>query len=74
MRQSGDYFNRFRKESMWCFGQSDWEKLWKEIFSESKIEVKTKVYERKDGKDFANRRHDGDGSGRVTMEWYIRRL
>ena len=74
MKKTGESSNTHRQQSMWCFDPNDWETLWKEIFSESKIEVKTKVYERKDGKDFANSRHDGDGSGRVTMEWYIRRL
>ena len=74
MRQSGDYFNRFRKESMWCFGQSDWEKLWKEIFSEGKIEVKSVVHDIRSEDNFVNRWPDGDGSGIVAMEWYIRRL
>ena len=58
MQKTGESSNTYRQQSMWCFDPNDWETLWKEIFSESKIEVKTKVYERKDGKDFANRRHE----------------
>ena len=44
MEESGSCYNSFRQTSMWCFGPSDWEKLWKEIFSEGEIEVEAKVH------------------------------
>ena len=71
--ESGDCFNSFRQTTMECIGPSDWEKLWKGIFSEGEIEVETTVRKLGMDKGMGRCQNIEDGN-RVTMEWCVRRL
>ena len=66
--ESGDCFNSFRQTTMECIGPSDWEKLWKGIFSGGAIEVETTVRKlRMD--EGTGIRQDVEGG-----KWCVRRL
>ena len=74
MDESGSCFSSYCQTTMWCFELSDWEKLWKEIFSECEIEVEAKVHKFK----IDNPRACEDIAIHVghtgNMMWSVRRL